>query len=525
MTAHSFKAPFYLVKGAISFWQIGGSTVITDDFVRLTPAEKSRQGWMWNAKSVSFPSWEVELNFRIGSTSSLGADGMAFWYTKNSKREGPVFGSEDNWEGLGIFFDTFDNDAQGDNPYISVVLNNGHTRYQDSPDAKTIQLGGCKYFYRNYDTRVRIGYFDNTLQVLVRTQGDWTLCGIFNVDLPMGYYFGLSAATGGLADNHDVMRFETSRLIAKGSNDIDFPDTTDNTRTAEQIAEQEERIRQVLDQSIQAQQNTEKTQKEIEDNRLDDLRNRLSKMKSEFASATNENNNNNNNNNNPPPPPPQQTEHVPETNNNNAGHQPQVAISGSGVETLALAIETMVKDLDRLKDQQLQMNTNLQHLQGTINTFSQSIARDAQKLEQISQQNQQFVSFLEQLVQSTATRDDLRNVNFEGSGLQSAVDGVKQQLSELRSFFENKMRETATQQALNSIVGALSDLKVKVDQTKNSQASIEQNLQRNTDQLQSTIQSSTSFGFWAYFVFFQLLFGIAFMWWKKYRDEANKKLI
>lgn len=37
-------------------------------------------------------------------------DGLAFWYTRTPGIEGPVFGSVDKWTGLGIFFDTYDND-------------------------------------------------------------------------------------------------------------------------------------------------------------------------------------------------------------------------------------------------------------------------------------------------------------------------------------------------------------------------------------------------------------------------------
>lgn len=38
---------------------------------------------------------------------------QAFWYTMESEgMTGPVFGSRDNWKGLGVFFDSFDNDAK-----------------------------------------------------------------------------------------------------------------------------------------------------------------------------------------------------------------------------------------------------------------------------------------------------------------------------------------------------------------------------------------------------------------------------
>lgn len=39
--------------------------------------------------------------------------------------EGPVFGSNDNWNGLGIFLDSFDNDAQVTivNNFAQILIN------------------------------------------------------------------------------------------------------------------------------------------------------------------------------------------------------------------------------------------------------------------------------------------------------------------------------------------------------------------------------------------------------------------
>lgn len=51
---------------------------------------------------------------------------QAFWYTTTKgDYNGPVFGSSDKWNGLAIFFDSFDNDNKHNNPYIMAVLNDG----------------------------------------------------------------------------------------------------------------------------------------------------------------------------------------------------------------------------------------------------------------------------------------------------------------------------------------------------------------------------------------------------------------
>lgn len=54
------------------------------------------------------------MNFKIhGGGRTLAADGMAIWYTKHKMNDGPIFGSADNFVGLGVFLDTYKNGNQG----------------------------------------------------------------------------------------------------------------------------------------------------------------------------------------------------------------------------------------------------------------------------------------------------------------------------------------------------------------------------------------------------------------------------
>ena len=42
-----------------------------------------------------------------------------------SPATGHVYGSVDRWIGLGLFFDSFDNDNKHNNPYIMAMTNDG----------------------------------------------------------------------------------------------------------------------------------------------------------------------------------------------------------------------------------------------------------------------------------------------------------------------------------------------------------------------------------------------------------------
>ncbi|PNF41175.1 hypothetical protein B7P43_G01436 [Cryptotermes secundus] len=174
---------------------------------------------------TNFDWWEVDIIFRVTGRGRIGADGLAFWYTESKGAyDGPVFGSSDKWVGLGIFFDSFDNDNKHNNPYIMAVVNDGTQEFDHPNDGTTQLLAGCLRDFRNkpFPTRAKIEYYQNTLTVLflsgmTNNEQDFEVClRAENVVLPKYGHFGVSAATGGLADDHDVLHFLTTSLHPPG---------------------------------------------------------------------------------------------------------------------------------------------------------------------------------------------------------------------------------------------------------------------------------------------------------------------
>ncbi|XP_076241591.1 lectin, mannose binding protein ergic53 [Calliopsis andreniformis] len=223
---YSFKPPYLAQKdGSVPFWEYGGNAIASAENVRVAPSLRSQKGAIWVKEPVNFDWWEVELIFRITGRGRIGADGLAFWYTSSKgSYNGTVFGSSDQWNGLGIFFDSFDNDNKHNNPYIMAVLNDGTKTFDHTNDG-TVQLSaGCLRDFRNkpFATRAKIEYYQNTLTVLfhngmTNNEQDYEMCfRVENVVLPQRGYFGVSAATGGLADDHDVSHFLTHSLYPPG---------------------------------------------------------------------------------------------------------------------------------------------------------------------------------------------------------------------------------------------------------------------------------------------------------------------
>lgn len=234
---------------------------------------------------LSIKDWEARVSVRIDGTGRLGGDGVAFWYAAEPGVQGKAYGSKEQWKGLGVFLDTFDNDGKRDNPYISVVLNDGTKTYDSATDAKDIELGGCRASVRKADsaTVLRVSYRGSTRQLDVaydlNANGAWRPCFSGVVDLPLNYYLGVSAATGGVSDNHDVNYFELRRLdmddgapsAAQGASF--FPRGQEPGTTAER------RARERRDEPAAAPQPPAAPEPTAESRQLEELRRQIERLK------------------------------------------------------------------------------------------------------------------------------------------------------------------------------------------------------------------------------------------------------
>lgn len=134
---------------------------------------------------------------------------------------GPVFGSTDQFEGLGIFFDTYKNNRPGTVfPYVMAVVGDGTKSYDKSNDGKDSELMGCSargIRSESMATKARLTYFQDKslkLELQYKAEDQWELC--FETfeppTIPAVSYLGFSAETGELSDNHDIISVETKNL-------------------------------------------------------------------------------------------------------------------------------------------------------------------------------------------------------------------------------------------------------------------------------------------------------------------------
>lgn len=243
---HSLLKPYQGSGMTIPYWDFIGSTFVTNSYIRLTPDLQSKSGAIWNHLPCTSPHWEVHVSFKVhGKGKDLFGDGFAIWYAKDRLQTGPVFGSRDNFLGLAIILDTYSNHNGPHNhqhPYISAMVNNGSLSYDHDRDGTHTQLAGCEAKFRNVDHETLIGirYEYDSLTVFTDfdNKNSFIECfKVIGVKLPTGYYFGISASTGDLSDNHDLLAIKFYELEATYVPPEDRSHIVPSAKTSETIRE------------------------------------------------------------------------------------------------------------------------------------------------------------------------------------------------------------------------------------------------------------------------------------------------
>ncbi|KAK3375183.1 concanavalin A-like lectin/glucanase domain-containing protein [Podospora didyma] len=222
LRTHTLVQP-YLDSDMQSRWyDFGGDTIIrTDQYIRLTTDHPSQSGWLYSRVPLTATNWEIEVEFKIHGKNQLYGDGFAMWLTKDRGKQGPVFGNADNFEGLGIFFDTYKNNRPGVVfPYVMAMVGDGKTTYDKDTDGKSTEFAGCSargIRHASIPTKFRLTYFQDKylkLELQYKTEDEWTLCFETNEPpaIPQVAYLGFSAETGELSDNHDIISVNAKNL-------------------------------------------------------------------------------------------------------------------------------------------------------------------------------------------------------------------------------------------------------------------------------------------------------------------------
>ncbi|KAJ3073401.1 hypothetical protein HDU98_001585 [Podochytrium sp. JEL0797] len=211
----SFKKPVFIVdSGKVPFFE-ATNAILSPDSVRLTPSLPNQSGAIWAENQNPHKEWQAYLSFRASGRGYAGGDGLALWYTKEKSVSGGVMGSKDKWDGLGVVFSTSSQKDNRFSPLVYAMVNDGSKEVAGRSPAANEMAGSCMRDYRNtpHPVWVRVTYKKRQLRVDVDLYKDgYQFVECFrakDIDLPAGYYFGLSASTGAhIHDDHDIMGLE-----------------------------------------------------------------------------------------------------------------------------------------------------------------------------------------------------------------------------------------------------------------------------------------------------------------------------
>ncbi|CAH0489355.1 unnamed protein product [Peronospora farinosa] len=227
----SFEKPFDNINDAGlrqigDYFVYGGDTSVNRHFVRLTPDRQSKRGHIWGNKKLAVKEFAAVLTFRIsGQAKSWFGDGLALWLTTSEYVQGDNHGFIGDFKGVGVIFDTFVNEEHnGGHKDVTFFENDGTKTLDQLHDMEKVgcMAPGIRYHEKNAAfspslnmSRARITYTqaDQQFSILIDADasGNWVKC--YNQRLTIGddwihdAYVGITASTGSLADNHDVIAF------------------------------------------------------------------------------------------------------------------------------------------------------------------------------------------------------------------------------------------------------------------------------------------------------------------------------
>eukprot|EP00003_Mantamonas_plastica_P011809 TRINITY_DN2173_c0_g1_i1.p1 TRINITY_DN2173_c0_g1~~TRINITY_DN2173_c0_g1_i1.p1 ORF type:complete len:432 (+),score=170.50 TRINITY_DN2173_c0_g1_i1:273-1568(+) len=427
----------------------------------------------------------------------------------------------DRFEGLMIAFDTFDNDNLGNNPRIlaATTLPSG-VKYDNAGDGKAHELGGCVSYFRNLEhpSTVKIIYQQKVLEVLVDVPntGEFKKCiHVDNIDLPTGYHLGVTAATGGLADNHDVIS-----LVTRDLNPWQNRNNQERRVPREQVIQQqqEELKTTATDEGSQNQESDEASDeahdpiKNIqmikEMNKLKHKHNReravknTQEMKEKHAEELAKTK--------------ERFEQMKEASSTTSGYDED----GDNDETMNELEESGNSASPGMMKNLLKALTSLHKLQenfaGELEHIHESIEKN-NVVSHVKELQAQTASIKGHLFENTDVLKEVSQLAKDMQQLRTELLGLKKIMSD-----QIKRGNQDVAYRVNQLGTEVTNIKKAVEHAHHGQQEIVRNLDSSIGGLHDTVQKGTSTSFWVWLVLFQIAVFVGVWFYIKYRRERQK---
>ncbi|KAL5118693.1 hypothetical protein ACEQ8H_003370 [Pleosporales sp. CAS-2024a] len=195
--------PHWTVKGNDDY----GPQILSDRIILTPPYPGNKRAALWASDPLHHAGdWTAELAFRATGTER-GAGNIQFWYVKESQaRDTPhSLYTAPKFDGLVLVVDQY----EGHGGSVRGFMNDGTIDIKSHPDPDTLAFGKCDHAYRNRGafTSLKLHHADGFLEVII---DDKTCFKTDKINLPEGYYFGISASSAENPDSLEVHKFIVS---------------------------------------------------------------------------------------------------------------------------------------------------------------------------------------------------------------------------------------------------------------------------------------------------------------------------
>ena len=175
--------------------------ILSDRIILTPPVPGNAQAAIWSDRKTDSDQWTAEVEFRASGQDG-GSGNLQLWFVRDKSAIGLASVYNVNaFDGLALMLDQYG----GRGGSIRGFLNDGSQDYAAKGNQESLAFGHCDYSYRNLGrpSKLKVSSRDG-LSVSI----DDKPCFSSNqIQLPVGYHFGITART---AENPDS--FEVSRL-------------------------------------------------------------------------------------------------------------------------------------------------------------------------------------------------------------------------------------------------------------------------------------------------------------------------
>jgi hypothetical protein len=285
LTRNSFSGPY---TDSVPHWRTIGDAKVpfpSSPYVELTPMQQDKKGGIWNLVTLKPIDWEVKAHISFGPQSGPQiAAGIAIWLTKDKESVGTAFGSNKQFQGLSVIFDTYDNNGDGNSPLLYGVWNDGQASFDhflDNNQKDLLNLGSCRVT-RNPSSEhiVKIQYKNKKLTVSIlqnynsNSNSEFQDCFTAPIQIPRGYYLGISSNTGGFIDNHRVHSFEVRSISGEAEQTLEDGPTSEPVITKDNAAQPNREVPSSEPNSEPNSADQQRTQQEIKQQKYEEERKR-----------------------------------------------------------------------------------------------------------------------------------------------------------------------------------------------------------------------------------------------------------